>query len=160
MPFGPKHAPAFYTAMMHLLHTDQTVLFNKTKHTINISNSPTIIICNDRIIIDDIFLFSNHIPTLLLFLSCVAQVFTTFRISFKLSKCNFLKDRVEYVGHDLTADGNCLAVFKFSLLQDWPSPPHGILLLSFIGLRCFYNKYFPWLKTNIKPLRRLQREYY
>ena len=136
IPFGPKNAPAFYTAMMQFLYADLTVLLNKTKHTINLSNSPTIIICNDRIIIDDIF-FSNHIPTLLLLFSCVAQVFTKFRISFKLSKCDFLKDRVEDVGHDLTADGNCPAASKFSLLQDWPLPPHGISLLSSIGLRCF-----------------------
>ena len=102
MPFGPKNAPAFYTTMMQFLRADWTVLFHETKHTINISDSPTTIICNDRIIIDDIFLFSNHIPTLLHYFSCVAHIFIKFRLTFKLSKYDFLKERVEYVGHDLT----------------------------------------------------------
>ena len=160
MPFGPKNAPAFYTAMMQFLRDDWTILFNETRNTINLSNSPTNIVCDDRIIIDDILLFSNHIPTLLHYFSCVAQVFTKFRLSFKLGKCDFLKERVEYVGHDLTANGNCPAASKFSLLQDWPLPPHGISLLSFIGLCCFYNRYCPWFETNIKPLRKLQRAYH
>ena len=54
MPFRPKNAPAFYTAMMQFLRADWTVLFNETKQTIK-----------DRIIIDDLLFFSNHIPTLL-----------------------------------------------------------------------------------------------
>ena len=131
MPFGPKNAPAFYTAMMQFLRADWTTLFNETKHVINVSNSPTTIVCNDRIIIDDILLFSNHIPTLLHYFSCVAQVFTKFRLSFKLTKCDFLKERVEYVGHDLTAKGNCPAESKFALIKEWPLPTHGISLLFY-----------------------------
>ena len=84
------------------------------------------------------FLFSYHILTLLYSLSCVAQVFSKYRLSFKLSKCDFFKDRVEYVRHDLTAKENCLGVSKLFLLQDWPLQPHGLSLLSFIGL-CFFT---------------------
>ena len=87
--FGPKNAPAFYTTMMQFLRDDWTILFNETSHTINLSNSPTNIVCDDRIIIDDILLFSNHITILLHYFSCVAQVFTKFRLSFKLGKCDF-----------------------------------------------------------------------
>ena len=146
--------------MTQFFRADWIVLFNETKQTIKLFDSPSTIICNDRIIIDDILLFSNHIPTLLHYFSCVAQVFTKFRLSFKLSKCDFLKGRVEYVGHDLTTNGNCPAASKFSLLQDWPLSPHGISLLSFIGLCCINNIYCPWLQTNIKPLRKLQRVYH
>ena len=118
MPFGPKNVPAFYSAMIQFLRVDWTVLFNETKQTIKLSDSPSTIICNDLIIIDDIFLFSNHTPTLLYYFSCVAQVFTKYRLSFKLSKYGFLKDRVKYIGQNLTANGNCTAASKFSLLQD------------------------------------------
>ena len=90
-------------------------MFNETKQT-KLTDSPSTIICNNRIIINDILLFSNHIPTFLHYFSCVAQAFTKFRLSFKLSKYDFLKDRVEYIGNDLTANGNCPAVSKFSLL--------------------------------------------
>ena len=118
IPFGLKNASEFNTAMMHFLLDDWTILFNETRNSVNISNSAIDIICNDRIIIDDVLLFSNHIPTLLHYFSCVAQVFTKFRISFKLGKCDFFKNRVEYIGHDLTTNGNYSAASKLSLPQD------------------------------------------
>ena len=133
MPFGPKNAPTFYTAMMQFLRDDYTTLFNETRHSINLLNSRSDIIYNDHIIIDDILISSNHIPTRLYYCSCVAKVFTKFRLSFKIGKCDFFKDSVECVGHDLAAKGNCPAASKFSLFQDWTLPPHDISLLSFIG---------------------------
>ena len=65
---------------------------------------------------------------------------------------------MEYVVHDLTAEGN--HPLKFSLIQDWSLLPHSRFLLSFIGLRYFYNMYRPWFETNIKPLQKLQRNYH
>lgn len=116
--------------------------------------------CNNRISIDCILLFSNYIPTILYYVSCVARVFTKYWTSFKLRKHDFMKSRVEYVNHNITANGNWPAVSRFHLLQSSSLPPRGISLLSFIGLCCFYNWYWPWFKTNIKPLRKLQRHYH
>ena len=118
MPFGPKNAPAFYTTMMQILRDDWIALFNETRYSIVDNHAPDIIVCDDKIVIDDILLYSNHIPTLLHYFSCVAKVFTKFRLSFKLSKCDFFKSRVEFVGHNLTASGNCPAQSKFYLIQD------------------------------------------
>ena len=160
MPFGLKNAPAFYTAMMQFLRDEWILLFNETRHIISLINSPAKVIYNDRIIIDDILLFSNHTPTFLYYFSCVTRVFTKYRLSFKLSKWDFFKDRMECVGHDLTSNRNYSAKSKFSLIQDWSLPPHEITLLSFIGLYYVYHKYCPWFKTNIKPLRKLQRAYH
>ena len=89
MPFGPKNAPAFYTVMMQILRDDWIALFNETRHSIVDEHAPNIIVCDDKIVIDDILLYSNHIPTLLHYFFCVAKVFTKFRLSFKLSKCVF-----------------------------------------------------------------------
>ena len=90
MLFRPKTAPAFYTAMMQILRDDWIALFNETRHSIVDEHSPETIVCDDKIVIDEILLYSNHIPTLLHYFSCVAKVFTKFRLSFKLSKCVFL----------------------------------------------------------------------
>lgn len=51
-------------------------------------------------IIDDILIIYNHIPTLIYYVSCVAHVFMKYRLSFKLAKCNFFKLQVKFVGHD------------------------------------------------------------
>ena len=118
--------------------------------------SPSHIVCDDSIIIDGIPLFSNLISTSLHYFSCVARVFTNYRLTFKLSSCNFFESSFEYVVYDLISDGNYPDVSKFNLLQSWPLPPHGISFLSFIDLCYFLNRYCPWFKINIKPLRKLQ----
>ena len=41
MTFGPKNAPAFYTAMMQFLWDNQLLLFNETRYTISFDHSPT-----------------------------------------------------------------------------------------------------------------------
>ena len=99
-------------------------------------------------------------------LTTFQHFFTIFLVLLKFSQSSgyhlnypsaiFLKSRVEFVGHDLTASGNCPAQSKFNLIQDWPLPTHGTVLLSFIGLCSFYSRYSPWFETGIKPLRRLQ----
>ena len=53
--------------------------------------------CDASIIIDDILLFSNNIPTILHYLSFVAQLFIKYSLFFKLSKYEFFKPRVYYV---------------------------------------------------------------
>ena len=71
------------------------------------------------------FLFSYHILTLLYSLSCAAQVFTKYRLSFKLSKYDLFKDRVEYVGHDLTTKENCIPPTISTLTEIKPRKRRG-----------------------------------
>ena len=97
------------------------------------TNLPPHTIYDDRIIIDDILLFSNHIKTILHYFSCGVGVFTKYIPSFKLNKCDYFQPRVEYVGHDLPAHSNCSTLSKYNLLQKWSLPPHGISFVFFIG---------------------------
>jgi hypothetical protein len=84
-----------------------------------------------------------------------------YRLSLKLSKCDFLKERVEYVGHDLTSDGNCPSKSKFNMITDWPLPATSQALHSLIQLcNLFYNKYCPWLEIKLKPLRQLIKKFH
>ena len=89
LPFGPTNEPSFYTAMMQTLRKEWLLLYADSKHLITIYSAPVTIICNDKIIIDDILLYSNNVNTLIHYFSCVAQVFTKFRLSFKLTKYEF-----------------------------------------------------------------------
>ena len=58
-------------------------------------------------IIDDVLIWSNNVETILLYLECVCRIFQKYRVSFWLNKCHFLEERVEFVGHALTANINC-----------------------------------------------------
>ena len=111
-----------------------------------------------RVIVDDILLWSSNTQELLGYLECVLSICLKYRLSLKLSKCDFLKDRVEYVGHNLTPAGNCPAESKYSLINDWPIPTTVKSLHSFICLCNFYSRYCPWFEVSLKPFRTLVRE--
>ena len=83
LPFGSTNAPAFYTVMMQSLRKEWLLLFAR------LNSAPVSIVYNDKIIIDDILLYSNHINTLIHYFSCVSQVFTVYCLSFKLKNVNF-----------------------------------------------------------------------
>ena len=103
--------------MMQYLRKEWLLLFADIKHDISFNSTPVSVVCNDNIIIDDILLYSNHVNTLINYFSCVAQVFTKYRLSFELTKYKFFKPRVEIVENDLTTYGNCPAESKFDLIQ-------------------------------------------
>ena len=71
-----------------------------------------------------------------------------------------MKERVEYVGHDILRTGNCPAQSKFNLINDWKLPTSGTSLFSFIGLINFYHRYAPYMEIRLKPLRKLVKKYY
>ena len=123
MPFGSKNTPVFYFAMIQFLRECWILLFQGTKDTIVMTNTSSHILCDNRIIIDDILLFSNHVSSILHYFSCVARIFTKYRLSFKWNKCDFFQPRVKYVDNDLTAHNNCPTASKFDSLQNWPSHP-------------------------------------
>ena len=75
--------------MMQTLRKEWLLLYADTKHLITIDSVPVTIICNDEIIIDDILLYSNNVNKLIHYFSYVAQVFTKYRLSFKLEKYEF-----------------------------------------------------------------------
>ena len=53
MPFGPKNAPAFYTAMTKILYNEWVILFHSTKDYISSDISILTIFCDSKTIIDD-----------------------------------------------------------------------------------------------------------
>ena len=173
MPFGPTNAPPFYTCMMHQLRDEWEILFIlkiramltiggeviSISDTDEITIGDTLLYRGSRVIIDDILLWASNLQIVLLYFECVCEVFQKYRVSFRLDKCDFLKDRVEYVGHDLTPTGNCPAKSKFNMIDDWTLPTNGRALHSFTSLINFYNHYPPFMEMRLKPLRLLYRQY-
>jgi hypothetical protein len=84
MPFGPRNAPGIYTCMMHAFSTEWEALFQTcypvAKHT------------GIRVIIDDILLYAVNKSDILNYLECCLEVCQKYRLSLKLSKCDFSKN--------------------------------------------------------------------
>ena len=127
----------------HILFGDNKVISLQGTDTILIGTKS--LIWGSKTIIDDILLWCNLKFLLLLYFTCVCEVFQKYRVSFRLDKCEFLNPRIEYVGHDILTHGNCPAQSKFDLINDWPIPTNGQALFSFIGLVNFYHRYVPYM---------------
>ena len=97
IPFGPKNKSFFYTVMMKILHDQWVILFNSTKYIVPLDTSVAKIFRNSKTNIDATLFYSNHIPTLLYYFSCVAQVLYKYRLSFKMSKCDFFLPHIESI---------------------------------------------------------------
>ena len=108
-------------------------------------------------IIDDVLIWCSDILCILIYFKCVCHAFQKYRVSFWQDECYFFLDRVEYVGNDLLADGNCPAKSNFNMITDWTLPTTGVGLHSFIGLGMFYHRYASYLEMRVKPLQSLSR---
>ena len=70
------------------------------------------------VIIDDLKIRSTSLSLGLLLLECYFRIYLKYRVTLKLSKCNFLFDRFEFVGHDILSTGNTTAGSKYDLIND------------------------------------------
>ena len=96
----------------------------------------------------------------MIYVECVCRGFQKHRVSFRQDNYHFLLNRVEYVGHDLKADGNCPAKSEFNMITDWPLPRCESSLHSLVGLVMFYHCNAPYLEMRIEPLRLLIKTYF
>jgi len=150
MPFGVRNGPAVYTSMMRVLESEweELYLLKKAAQT-NTTTSHH----GTKTIVDDLLVWSTTIADLLLKLECILIICIKYRLSLKLSKCDFLKRRFEFVGHDIQPDGNSPAQSKFDLINDWPLPTTVQSLHSFTSLCNFYHKFVPWFEKAARPFR-------
>ena len=116
MPFGLVNAPTIFVTMIYDLKNDwDDELLDVFKIKVNESN-------NSTIIIDDNFTYSEDHETALAQLESILIVSRHHNLSLKLKKCAFFPSKVEFVGHDLTQEGNMPAESKDALLNHWTRP--------------------------------------
>jgi hypothetical protein len=114
---------------------------------------------DSRCVIDDILSWCTDPDALVDLFECICIVFLKYRVSFRLDKCEFFKEIFEYVGHDITSEGNCPSQSKYDIIQYWTRPTTAKSLLSFISLCSFYQCYVPWFEVGIKEMRCMVRTY-
>ena len=76
-------------------------------------------------------------------------------IRMKRSKCYFMRDSVEYLGHIVDANGLHATPEKIAAIERAPRPQNVTQLRSFLGLLNYYRKFLPNLAATIQPLNDL-----
>ena len=105
--------------------------------------------------IDDILVTGATTDVHLRNLDEVLRRLQKYGIRMKRSKCSFLKDAVEYLGHRVDAKGIQATQEKIAAIERAPMPQNVQQLRSFLGLLNYYRKFLPNLATIIQPLNDL-----
>ena len=134
LPFGIASAPAIFQRTMD-------VILQGVAH----------VMCY----IDDIIITGKDDDEHLSTLATVLERLREHGFRLKKSKCVFMGDSVEYLGHRIDAQGLHPTDDKLSAIQDAPAPRNVTELRSFLGLLNYYGKFIQNLSTLIHPLNQL-----
>ena len=108
--------------------------------------------------IDDVYVhtesFSQHLEIL-------NQVFIRFRnagLKFKLSKSNFARTHVKWLGFILSADGVSVDPDKVKIVVNYKTPRNATEIRQFLGLTGYYRRAIPSYAAIAKHLTQLTRK--
>ena len=108
--------------------------------------------------IDDIILYSNTEEEHEKLLEEVLQRLKDVSLSLKPSKCHFFKEKVDYLGHELSAAGVKPQQANIRKILDFPEPTSLKLLRSFVGMATYYRKFVRNFSKISSPLTALTKK--
>ena len=153
MPFGPTNGPATFVTMIH--DVDSVWKEETAKRGIMIGSG-----ADTTIIIDDILNWAKTFLLALTYIACQLRICKAYRLTLSLKKSHFFPKRLEFVGIDVSPDGNRPAMSKHELIKHWPVPELVRDIASFVGFLQFYSTFIPNFEIRVEPLRRImEREY-
>ena len=146
MPFGPMNGPATFIAMIHDLES--------VWKEIAMMEGLTIGRCvNTTIIVNNILNWAKSFPQALKYIVCQLCTCKAYRLTLSLKKSHFFPKHQEFVGINMSPDGNCPAMSKHKLLKHWLIPQLVCDVASFVGFLQFYSKFIPNFEICVEPLR-------
>ena len=110
MPMGALNSMSVFVAMMDVIQAKWKALVTQR----NISRA------SSKVIVNDVLLYAETPEILLQFLECVLETLKHFWATVKLKKCKWFQPHCEFVGVDLTAQGNSPATSKHQAFDLYP----------------------------------------
>ena len=106
---------------------------------------------------DDILVYSTDVQLHEEHLILVFSILQENQLHFNMAKCQLGQERLEYLGHWISAEGVSTDEVKVSSILKWPLPKNIRDVRSFLGLASYYRK-FVWNYALIfKPLFQLTK---
>lgn len=108
--------------------------------------------------LDDIIVFSTSFQEHLQRLDRVFGRLDDAGLKLKPSKCQFLQEKVKYLGHVVSKEGIHTDPDKVAALKDWPIPRSIKDLRRFLGFSSFYRRFVPGYASVARPLNDLLKD--
>jgi hypothetical protein len=91
--------------------------------------------------IDDIQIFSKTAEEHVVHLRQALDRLKTNQYHAKLSKCEFERSKVKFLGHIVGADGVKVDPAKIAAINNWKKPENVSEVRSFVGLATYFRKF-------------------
>ena len=76
----------------------------------------------------------------------------------KMSKCDFYKDRIQFLGHIISEEGISMDLDKIESIKNWPTPKNVREVRYFMGLPGYYRRFIEGLSKVAHAITSLQRK--
>ncbi|GJP36383.1 hypothetical protein CLOM_g20895, partial [Closterium sp. NIES-68] len=139
MPFGLTNAPATFQAEMnHILRplSDECVV----------------------VYLDDILIYSRDMKQHVEHLRRVFEILRRERFYVKLSKSDFALEKVQFLGHIVSAQGVHVDPKKIEAVRTWKTPENVKELQQFLDFANYYNRFVPQYAKIAVPLTNLLKK--
>jgi hypothetical protein len=107
--------------------------------------------------LDDLLVYSKSEAEHYEHLRLIFQLCRTHQLYLKLSKCEFFKKEVHYLGHVISADGIKVDPNKTKAVHTWPVPKTLKQLRSFLGFANYFRKFIQGYSRLVTPLTDLTK---
>jgi hypothetical protein len=139
LPFGLTNAPATF---MRLMNDIMRPLLDKCV----------------VVFLDDILVFSRSQEEHQEHLRQVLGILREHKLYARMSKCEFGKRSVEFLGHIVSAEGIHTEPSKIEKVKDWPTPTSIKELHSFLGMASYYRRFIKGHSKITAPLTHLLKK--
>ena len=76
----------------------------------------------------------------------------------KFSKCEFYKDKIQYLGHIISEKGLAVDPEKIKAIKEWPVPTDVSAVRSFMGIAGYYRRFVERFSAIANPITSLQKK--
>src|SRR4051812_6067617 len=108
--------------------------------------------------LDDILIYSQNEKEHLEHIEAVLKVLRDNQLYAKVSKCEFFKTEINYLGHVIKQGGIHVDPKKIQDIQEWPRPTSLTTLQSLLGLTGYYRKFIKNYAEIAAPLTNLTKK--
>ena len=119
--------------------------------------SPVLRVCA-VVFFDDILIFSKTLKDHFIHLEKVLSILLKKQWRVKLSKCDFAKQEISYLGHVISSEGVSTDASKIATIKNWPVPTDVKQVRGFLGLTGYYRKFIRNYGMISRPLTDLLKK--